>query len=295
MTATDRVSTRRLLSLAASAFVVLAAEPLYLLVDTAVVGHLGSVPLAGLGVASALMALLLVVGSFVEYGTTGRAARWYGAGRTDAAVAEGMQASWLGIAIGLLMIVFGEVFAHPLTAVLSGGTGAVQHAAESWFRIAVLGMPGVLLVLAGNGWMRGIQETRSPIRIVLVANALSAAASPILVYPLGFGLEGSAIANVAAQVVGGALFLRVLCQRRAHRSRRLDDHARPAGCRPRSDSALGGVSSRVPDGCGRRRPHGDRTDRRAPDRHAAVGVHRAAAGLPRDCGAIARRGGAGWG
>jgi putative MATE family efflux protein len=215
VTATDRVSTRRLLSLAASAFVVLAAEPLYLLVDTAVVGHLGSVPLAGLGVASALMALLLVVGSFVEYGTTGRAARWYGAGRTDAAVAEGMQASWLGIGIGLLMIVFGEVFAHPLTAVLSGGTGAVQEAAESWFRIAVLGMPGVLLVLAGNGWMRGIQETRSPIRIVLVANALSAAVSPILVYPLGFGLEGSAIANVAAQVVGGSLFLRVLCQRRA--------------------------------------------------------------------------------
>ena len=215
MTATDRVSTRRLLSLAGSAFVVLAAEPLYLLVDTAVVGHLGSVPLAGLGVASALMALLLVVGSFVEYGTTGRAARWYGAGRTDAAVAEGMQASWLGIAIGLLMIVFGEVFAHPLTAVLSGGTGAVQQAAESWFRIAVLGMPGVLLVLAGNGWMRGIQDTRSPIRIVLIANALSAAASPILVYPLGFGLEGSAIANVAAQVVGGALFLRVLLHRRA--------------------------------------------------------------------------------
>ena len=215
MTATHRVSTQRLLSLAGSAFVVLAAEPLYLLVDTAVVGHLGSVPLAGLGVASALMALLLVVGSFVEYGTTGRAARWYGAGRTDAAVAEGMQASWLGIAIGLLMIVFGEVFAHPLTAVLSGGTGAVQQAAESWFRIAVLGMPGVLLVLAGNGWMRGIQETRSPIRIVLIANALSAAASPVLVYALGFGLEGSAIANVAAQVVGGALFLRVLWHRRA--------------------------------------------------------------------------------
>jgi putative MATE family efflux protein len=215
LTATEKVSTRRLLSLAGSAFVVLAAEPLYLLVDTAVVGHLGPVPLAGLGVASALMALLLVVGGFVEYGTTGRAARWYGAGRTDAALAEGMQASWLAVAIGLLMIAFGELFAHPLTALLSGGTGAVQHAAESWFRIAVLGMPGVLLVLAGNGWMRGVQETRRPMRIVLAANALSAAASPILVYPLGLGLEGSAIANVGAQVIGGWLFLRALHYRRA--------------------------------------------------------------------------------
>ena len=295
VTATDRVSTRRLLSLAASAFVVLAAEPLYLLVDTAVVGHLGSVPLAGLGVASALMALLLVVGSFVEYGTTGRAARWYGAGRTDAAVAEGMQASWLGIAIGLLMIVFGEVFAHPLTAVLSGGTGAVQHAAESWFRIAVLGMPGVLLVLAGNGWMRGIQETR-------VAD------------PHRAGRERAVGGGVAHPRLSARFRTRGLSHRQrgradrwwravsagpvatpGDRSRRLVDHARPACCRPRPDSALGGVSSRVPHGCGRRGPHGGGTDRRASDRHAAVGVHRAAAGLPRDCGAVARRGGAGWG
>src|SRR4029077_12481796 len=94
--------------------------------------HLGSVPLAGLGVASALMALLLVVGSFVEYGTTGRAARWHGAGRTDTAIAKGTQASWLGIAIGLLMIVFGEIFAHPLTALLSGGTGGGAQGGEAW-------------------------------------------------------------------------------------------------------------------------------------------------------------------
>ncbi len=205
-----QVPTRHILGLAASAFVVLAAEPLYLLVDTAVVGHLGAVPLAGLGVAGALMALLLLVGTFVEYGTTGRAARWYGAGRPDAAVNEGVQASWLAVVIGALMVAIGELLAGPATRLLAGGAGAVQSAAESWLRIALLGMPGILLVLAGNGWMRGVQETRTPVRIVLVANALSAAASPVLVYPLGLGLAGSAIANVGAQVVGGALFLRTL-------------------------------------------------------------------------------------
>ncbi|HZE49923.1 MAG TPA: MATE family efflux transporter, partial [Jatrophihabitantaceae bacterium] len=103
-----------------------------------------------------------------------------------------------------------EAFAHPMIGLLTGSNGEVRHAAESWFRIAVVGTPGVLLVLAGNGWMRGVQETRQPVRIVLVANALSAAASPVLVYPLHLGLEGSAIANVAAQVVGGVLFLRAL-------------------------------------------------------------------------------------
>jgi putative MATE family efflux protein len=199
-----------MLSLAGSAFVVLAAEPLYLLVDTAVVGHLGAVSLAGLGVAGALMALLTVVGTFVEYGTTGRSARWFGAGRIDAAVNEGVQASWLGFGIGVVVVALGEVLAGPLTTLLAGGHGATQHAAESWFRIAVIGMPGVLLVLAGNGWMRGVQRTREPVRIVLIANALSAVASPLLVYPAGLGLTGSAMANVAAQAVGGALFLRAL-------------------------------------------------------------------------------------
>ncbi len=211
---------RRLLSLSASAFVVLAAEPLYLLVDTAVVGHLGPVALGGLGIASALMALLTIVGTFVEYGTTARAARWYGAGHPGAAVTEGVQASWLALCVGAAVVLLGEALAGPLTTLLAGGAGATQHAAESWFRLAVIGMPGVLLVLAGNGWMRGVQRTREPVLIVLVANGLSAVLSPLLVYAAGIGLEGSALANLVAQVLGGALFLRAL--------RRAANELRPA-------------------------------------------------------------------
>ncbi|HEY8301371.1 MAG TPA: MATE family efflux transporter [Jatrophihabitans sp.] len=205
-------TTRRLLSLSASAVVVLAAEPLYLLVDTAVVGHLGSTALAGLGVAAALMGLLTVVGTFVEYGTTSRAARWYGAGRLPDAVNEGVQASWLAVGIGLVIVALGEVFAGPLTGLLAGGSGATQQAAESWFRIGVVGLPGVLLVLAGNGWMRGVQRTRQPVVIVLIANAVSAVLCPVLVYPVGLGLSGSAIANLAAQALGSVLFLRALAR-----------------------------------------------------------------------------------
>jgi putative MATE family efflux protein len=204
------VPTQRLLGLAASAFVVLAAEPLYLLIDTAVVGHLGPTPLAALGVGAALMTLVLVIGTFLEYGTTSRAARWFGAGQRDAAVNEGTQASLLAVAIGTLVIALGQLLAGPCTRLLAGGAGPVQHAAESWFRIAVLGMPGVLLVLAGNGWLRGVQDTRRPVLIVVIANAVSAVLSPVLVYPLGMGLSGSAVANVCGQAVGGLLFVRAL-------------------------------------------------------------------------------------
>lgn len=201
------LDTRLLLRLSAAAFVVLAAEPLFVLVDTAVVGHLGSVPLGGLGVAGTLLSLLAMAGAFLDYGTTARAARWFGAGRRDSAVDEGVTATWLALAIGSAGLLLGELLAEPLLRLLGGGSGEVVGAAVSWFRIAVLGLPGMLLVLAGNGWMRGVQETRRPVRIVLLANALSAAASPLLVYPLGLGLRGSAVANVAAQTLAGLLFV----------------------------------------------------------------------------------------
>jgi putative MATE family efflux protein len=201
----NEVTARRIVSLAASAFVVLAAEPLFLLVDTAVVGHLGTVPLAALGAAGTVMTLLALIGTSLEYGTTGRAARFFGAGRRDAAVNEGVQASWLALLMGALAIGVGELVVGPVTELIVGSRGPVASAAESWLRIAILGLPGVLLVLAGNGWMRGVQDTRTPVLIVVSANLLSAVASPLLVYPAGLGLRGSAIANVAAQWVGGAL------------------------------------------------------------------------------------------
>ncbi len=215
--APEEVSTRRLLALTGSAFAVLAAEPLYLLIDTAVVGHLGTTALAALGVGAALLSLITLAGTFLEYGTTARAARWFGAGRPAEAANEGMQATWLALALGAAAVVGGEIFAGPLTRALAGGSGTVAHEAEVWFRVAVLGVPGVLVVLAGNGWLRGVQDTRQPVVIVLVANALSAAASPLLVYPGGLGLVGSAVANVGAQAVAGLLFLRALARSRSPR------------------------------------------------------------------------------
>ena len=201
---------RRIVGLAASAFVVLAAEPLFVLVDTAVVGHLGRVELAALGAAGTVMTLLAVLGTTLEYGTTGRAARYFGAGRRPAAVNEGVQASWLALAIGLLAVLAGELVARPVVEAVTGGPGPVADAATQWLRIAILGLPGILLVLAGNGWLRGVQDTRTPVRIVLIANLLSALALPLLVYPAGLGLTGSAVANVLAQWVGAALCLRAI-------------------------------------------------------------------------------------
>lgn len=204
-----RVGSAQVLRLSLSAFAVLAAEPSFVLVDTAVVGHLGAVPLGALGIGGTLLSLVALVGAFLEYGTTGRAARWFGAGDRGRAVDEGVTATLLAIGLGVVAVALGEVFAGPLMSLLAG-RGPVRDAAEHWFRVAVLGLPAILVVLAGNGWMRGVQETRRPVGIVVLANVVSAVASPVLVYPLRLGLVGSAVANVAGQLVGAALFVTAL-------------------------------------------------------------------------------------
>jgi putative MATE family efflux protein len=193
--------------------VVLAAEPIYVLVDTAVVGHLGRTPLAALAIGGGLLSVAAWLGNVLAYGTTARASRQFGAGQREAAVAEGVQASWIALVTGVLMAMVIQFAADPLTHAL-GGEGEVAREAATWLRIAVWGAPGILLALAGNGWMRGIQDTRRPMSYVLGANVLSAILCPLLVYPAGMGLAGSAVANVVAQTVSGALFVRALMLRR---------------------------------------------------------------------------------
>ena len=216
----------------------------------------------------------------LAYGTTGRAARRFGAGDRAAAVAEGVQASWLALAAGR---------AHRRRR--AGRRRSARARAgrrrrrtsptprPSWLRIAALGAPGLLLATAGNGWMRGVQDTRRPLYYVLGANVLSAVLCPLLVYPAGLGLVGSAIANVVAQTLSGALFVRALVARAgaaAAPTRRCCGSRSSLG----RDLLLRGAAFQgslpVRDRGGRplRRGRG----RRAPDRAAAVDVLRAGAG-----------------
>ncbi|GAA4829633.1 MATE family efflux transporter [Saccharopolyspora rosea] len=205
----ERVAPRRLLGLAVPALGVLAAEPLYVLVDTAVVGHLGAVPLAGLALGGTLFTLVSSQLTFLTYGTTARTSRLHGAGRRADAVAEGAQATWLGVGVGVVLLLLAQLLAVPVAEGLAG-PGPVADAAATWLRIALLGAPLVLITMAGNGWMRGVQDTARPLRYVLAGNGVSAVLCPLFVYGLGWGLEGSAIANLAGQGIGAGLFLRAL-------------------------------------------------------------------------------------
>jgi putative MATE family efflux protein len=205
----ERIPARRIFGLAIPALGVLAAEPLYVLVDTAVVGHLGAVPLAGLALGGVLLTQVSSQLTFLSYGTTSRTARLHGAGRRADAVREGVQATWLAVVVGLAVLVVGQLLAVPIVRALSGDD-QITEAAVSWLRIALFGAPLILITMAGNGWMRGVQDTVRPLRYVLAGNGISAVLCPTLVYAAGWGLEGSAIANVVAQVISAGMFLAAL-------------------------------------------------------------------------------------
>jgi putative MATE family efflux protein len=210
---TTGVGARRIAALALPALGVLAAEPLYLLFDLAVVGRLGALPLAGLAIGGLILGVVATQLTFLSYGTTARAARHFGADDRPAAVGEGVQATWLALGLGVVIVVAVQAAAVPLVTVIASAAD-IADAALSWLRIAILGAPAILVSLAGNGWMRGVQDTVRPLRYVVTGFGVSALLCPTLVFGwLGLPrleLAGSAVANAVGQWLAALLFLRAL-------------------------------------------------------------------------------------
>ncbi len=189
---------REILSLAVPAFLALVAEPLFLLADTAIVGHLGTAPLAGLGVASAILVTAASIFVFLAYATTSVVARQVGAGRLRAALAAGLDGVWLALLLGVLTAAAVGLAAAPLCSAFGASAEVLAHAV-TYLGISSLGIPGMLVVLAVTGALRGLQDTRTP----LVAATTGFGANLVLniwfVFGLQWGIAGSAWGTVLAQ------------------------------------------------------------------------------------------------
>ncbi len=190
--------------LALPALGVLAANPLYLLLDTAVVGRLGTAQLAALAAGAAIQSTVTTQLTFLSYGTTARSSRFYGAGKRDQAVEEGVQATWVALGVGAILALIVWVFAQPLAMALAGDVETSVRAA-SWMRVSAFAIPMTLIIMAGNGWMRGVQNTRLPFYLTLCGLIPGAISLPLLVNQ--YGLVGSAISNVIGMGITSTLFV----------------------------------------------------------------------------------------
>jgi putative MATE family efflux protein len=208
----QRALDRRILALAVPALGALIVEPVYELTDTAVVGHLGRSPLVGLALAATVLNVVGWSAGFLTMATTSRVAFLRGRG-DDAgvgAVAHGAYAiaAGLGVLLGLLVAVFGRQAAS-----LLGGSGAGLDAATTYLRISALGLPFLLLALAGAGHLQGLEDTRTPFGILAVSNVANLVLELLLVYGLGTGIAGSAWGTVIAQIGSAAMFVIVSARR----------------------------------------------------------------------------------
>lgn len=206
---------REVLRLGVPALGALLAPPLFLLADAAIVGRLGPAPLAGLGLAGMVLSTVAGLSIFLAYGTTGSVARLLGAGRRPDALRHGVSALWLAGAIGGAAAALGLLTTDQICAAFGASAEATAQA-ETYLRIGWLGLPALLVSLAGTGVLRGLQNTRTPLVVASLGAALNVVASLVLVLGLGLGIAGSALGTVGAEV-GMAVWLTVVVLRDAAR------------------------------------------------------------------------------
>ncbi|WP_019180382.1 MATE family efflux transporter [Microbacterium yannicii] len=198
MTSPPDTLNRDILRLAVPALGALVAEPLFLIVDSALVGHLGIEPLAGLGIASAVLQTIVGLMVFLAYSTTPAVARRFGAGDPSRAVSVGIDGMWLALGIGTVLALSGY-FATPLLVGLFGASPAVAAQAETYLGISMWGLPAMLVVFAATGLLRGLQNTVTPLWIAGLGFAANALLNWAFIYGLGWGIAGSAVGTVVAQ------------------------------------------------------------------------------------------------
>ena len=208
---------RRILRLAVPALGTLAIDPLVSLTDTAFVARLGEVPLAALGVDTAVFSFSFFLFNFLAYGTTPLLAGAVGRGDSAGAGRIAWQAVALAIVAGMAVMVLLQVFAEPILG-LMGAEGEMIEPALVYLRIRALAAPAVVLVIAANGVFRGLQDTRTPLIVTVAISLLNLVLDPLLIFAAGWGVAGAATATAVAQWLGALWFLALL-----GRSRRRGD------------------------------------------------------------------------
>jgi putative MATE family efflux protein len=227
-------STREIARLAVPALGALIAQPLFVLVDAAVVGTLGTAPLAGLGAAGTLLGLALGLCVFLAYATTASVARRLREGRLDAALGEGVQGLVLGAGLGVVLGIATWALAEPAVRAL-GASPEVTAYAVTYLQVVAWGVPAALVALAGVGLLRGLQDTRATLLVTLVAVLVNLVLAVVLVLVLDRGIGGSAAATVVAEWVQAGLYVALLVRL-----------ARRRGVRPRPSRS--GVLAAARDG-----------------------------------------------
>ena len=227
---------RRILAVAVPAFLALVTEPLMLLADTAIIGHLGTVELGGLAAAAVVLTTIVGLCIFLAYGSTAAVARRHGAGLAAEAYGLALGGVWLALGLGVVLGAGTALASEPLTRALSS-SDPVAEQADRYLLISAAAIPAMLVVLAATGALRGVLDLRTPLVVAAVANLLNIVLNVVLVYGFDLGIGGAALGTVLAQWAA-AVWLSLVVVRRARAAR--------ASVRPRVGAIVQSARDGVP-------------------------------------------------
>ncbi|KAA1395678.1 MATE family efflux transporter [Aeromicrobium ginsengisoli] len=227
---------RRIFRVAVPAFFALITEPLMLLADTAVIGHLGTAELGGLAAASVVLGTVVGLCIFLAYGSTAIVARHHGAGDERTALGLAVSSLWLAAGLGVVLGSATAITSGPLADALSS-SARVSGFAQDYLVVSALAVPAMLLILAATGAMRGVLDLRTPLVATIVANVLNVVLNVTFVYGFDWGIRGAAFGTVLAQWFAAAWLVSVVV-RRARAAR--------APTRPRTSEIVGAARVGVP-------------------------------------------------
>lgn len=227
---------RQILRVAVPAFFALVTEPLMLLADTAIIGHLGTPELGGLAAASVVLGTVIGLCVFLAYGSTAAVARQHGAGDERGAYGLAISSLWLaaglGLVLGLAVLTTSGTTARALSS-----SARVAGLAQDYLVVSAVAVPGMLLILAATGALRGVLDLRTPLIATIVANVVNVVLNVVFVYGLDWGVRGAAAGTVLAQWLA-AVWLVAAVVRRARPAR--------ATIRPRVGQILAAARQGVP-------------------------------------------------
>ncbi|GAB3624698.1 MATE family efflux transporter [Mariniluteicoccus endophyticus] len=226
---------REVLALAVPAFATLVSEPLLLMADSAIVGHLGAVPLAGLSLAASVIGVLAGLSVFLAYGTTAAVARRLGAGDRAGALEGGIDGMVLAVGLGVVITAALQLFGRPVLT-LYGAPEAVVDQGWAYLQVASFGFPFLLVMLASTGVLRGMQDTRTPLYVAVGVNLVNIVLNLVLVHVLELGIRGSAYGTLLAQIVAATVLGAVVL--RGARREGVRVAVRPAGIRATAQAGV---------------------------------------------------------
>jgi len=244
-----RSLNRQIAALAVPALGALLAEPVFLLIDAAIVGHLGTAQLAGVGIASVVLGTTIGLAVFLAYGTTSMVARSLGAGDLRSATAAGMDGIYLALLIGVAVILVGLPTAGPIVDLLAGGSGGSPAEGAgliadavgfgtTYLLISLAGIPAMLVVLATNGVLRGLQDTRTPLWVAVAGAVLNTVLNLLFVNGFHWGVAGSAIGTVITQNLMAATLAALVIVNARRQGASLRPHLRGIGTSGRTGLPL---------------------------------------------------------